>query len=151
MNIRVRLTLWYTTILFLILVIFSAAVYLGLTRNLLSALDIHLQREAGQIIGGVKFENEGSEAADADHEGSFEIEAAYVPEEGVFWRILDTQGRTLIDPGYFDETAVDSVAMQTDRTQFAYAVLPNNTPIRLYTVPFEFENGGAGIVQVAES
>ena len=87
MNIRVRLTFWYTTILFLILVIFSAAVYLGLTRNLLSTLDLHLQREAGQILGGIKFESEGHDATEAGHAGGLEIEAEYIPEEGVYWRI----------------------------------------------------------------
>ena len=58
MNIRVRLTIWYTAILTLILVIFSGAVYLGLSRSMMSTLDSYLKREAAQVIGGLKFEEQ---------------------------------------------------------------------------------------------
>jgi hypothetical protein len=58
MNIRLRLTFWYTAIFLLILVIFSLAVYVGLTRNLMNTVDNHLQREVGEILGNLEFEPE---------------------------------------------------------------------------------------------
>lgn len=159
MNIHLRLTLWYTAILCLILAIFSAAVYIGLTRSLLATLDNQLQREVGEIIGNMKLESKAEgEKADDDREkddskqaGEIEIELKYIPEEGVFWRVLDAQGRPLIDPGYFEGASFDPAVITAGHTQFEYASLANNTPIRLYTAPFVIEQQGAGVVQVAES
>jgi heavy metal sensor kinase len=169
MNIRLRLTLWYTAILFIILLIFSVAVYVGLSRSLFSAIDTHLQREAGQVIGGIKFEFQKTGDDGEDHEqdeeygeegaqihlNGVEIKAEYIPEEGVFWRILDAEARPLIDPGYFDNALFDSTSISTTQAQFDNATLANNIPIRLYSVPFIFEPQGAphgaGIVQVAET
>jgi len=153
MNIRLRLTLWYTVVLFLILAIFSAAVYLGLSRSLFVTLDNHLQREAGQIIGSIEFEEIEEDEDDDDHINSseLEIEATYEPEEGVFWRILDSEGHPIVDPGYFDAALSDPGSISNDHTQLEYAVLAGNIPIRLYTAPFVIEGQGGGIVQVAES
>lgn len=148
MNIRLRLTLWYTAILFFILMLFSLAVYIGLTRSLLVTVDNHLQREVGEILGNIKFE--GSDDDETEEEEP-ELELTYTPEEGVFWRVLDRAGRPLIDPGYFDDASFDSTVLRSGQTQFEYATLASNTPIRLYTAPFIIEGQGQGIVQVAES
>ena len=154
MNIRLRLTLWYTAILFLILLIFSLAVYIGLTRSMLATVDNHLQREVGEILGNLNFE-----AADDDDESSGEdegqagvnLELKYTPEEGVFWRILDAKGRPLVDPGYFEGASFDPALLQAGQAQFEYGTLAGHIPIRLYTVPFIIEQQGDGIIQVAES
>ena len=157
MNIRLRLTLWYTAILFLILVIFSVAVYIGLTRSLLVAADNHLQGEVGEILGNLKLREAGD-----DHENDNEdrtdvsasagqIQLSYTPEEGVYWRILDRQGRPLLDPGYFEGASFQADLATINQPQFEYAVLADLTPIRLYTVPFVLERQGAGVMQVAES
>lgn len=154
MNIRLRLTLWYTAILFLILVIFSVAVYVGLTRSLLTTLDNHLQREVGEILGNLSFEHEGEEEHEHEEEtltGESGLELSYTPEEGVFWRVLDTNGTPLIDPGHFEGASFDQTAITADHTQFEYATLASDLPVRLYTAPFVIEEQGAGVVQVAES
>lgn len=99
MNIRLRLTLWYTAILSAILVIFGIIVYFGLSRSLLATLDNHLQREANQIITQLKFEKDGDHGdhtEDHDNEaaeyvGTFKAELEYTPEPGVFWRVLAPQ------------------------------------------------------------
>jgi hypothetical protein len=160
MNIRLRLTLWYTAILCLILAIFSTAVYIGLTRNLFVILDNHLQREVGAIIGNLKIEHsheEGEEDAEKvgdDHKirsGEADIELSYTPEEGVFWRLMDETGQPFVDPGYFEGASIDPTAITAGQTRFGYATLANGTPIRLYTAPFVIEQQGKGVVQVAES
>ena len=148
MNIRLRLTLWYTAILFLILLVFSLAVYLGLARSLLATVDNHLQREVGEILGNLNFERPHDDDADEQEAG---LELKYTPEEGVFWRILGADGRPLIDPGYFEGASFDPNVLEAGRAQFEYARLASDTPIRLYTAPFIIEEQGAGIVQVAES
>ncbi len=153
MNIRLRLTLWYTAVLTLILVVFSAAVYLGLSQSLFLTLDNQLKREAGQIIGSLKFEGEDSEHDEDEHETEYirQIELSYRPEEGLLWRILDTRGRRLVDPGYLDGVPIDPALAAQDHTRLEYARLANGTPVRLYSVPFIIEGKGAGLLQVGES
>ncbi|MCB0212812.1 MAG: HAMP domain-containing protein [Anaerolineae bacterium] len=155
MNIRLRLTLWYTAILTIILVVFGIIVYFGLSRSLLITLDDHLQREANQIINQLKFEHHT--ASDEHDTEPFEANRAvkaemeYVPESGVFWRILTSTGQPFIDPGYFDNAAIKNSGLDIDQASFQYGVLANNTPIRLYTLPFIIRQQQAGAVQVAES
>lgn len=155
MNIRLRLTLWYTTILTLILLVFGTAVYVGLSRSLIVGLDSHLQREAGQLIGGLKFGSREESDDGEDHEDEDapvnQLELKYRPEEGVLWRVLDDQGRPLIDSGYLAGVSVDPEIIASGYAHFEYTTLANNTPIRLYSVPFKIEGQGAGLVQVAEN
>lgn len=157
MNIRLRLTLWYTGVLTLILVVFSAAVYLGLGQSLFLTLDTHLKREVAQLIGGLKFSGEDDHEEEGDdHEGSARrtrggLELTYWPEEGVLWRILDPQGGLLVDSGRLDGVPIDPGIAALDHTQFDYSTLGDGTPIKLYNVPFIIEGQGAGVVQVAES
>jgi len=154
MNIRLRLTLWYTIILVLILVVFGAAVYIGLSRSLTVTLDNHLQREAGQLIGGMHFETEDEPEDEEEHERevqNIELSLGYRPEEGVLWRVLDDQGRPLIDPGYLEGVAIDPSLVTSDYARFEYTTLADGNPLRLYSVPFVIEGQGAGIVQVGES
>lgn len=170
MNIRLRLTLWYTAILLLILVVFSSIVYLGLTRSLMAALDNHLQREAAQVIGELRFEDVEDEAEEEhEEEGGHEeersetsegeykttqngqrIELSYVPEEGVFWRVFGETGHPLFDPGHFQSASAE-MDLDLNRVHFDYATLADGTPIRLYTAPFVIEPTESGIIQVAES
>lgn len=154
MNIRLRLTLWYATILALILVLFSAAVYVGLSRSLFVTLDNQLQREAAQIIGSLEFENdydEDNHEEDNPKSTASKVKLNYVPEEGIFWHILDVQGSPLLDPGYFQGASFTSNPINASSAQLEYATLADNTPIRLYTVPFVIEGKGAGVLQIAES
>lgn len=152
MNIRLRLTLWYTAILFFILAIFSVVVYVGLTRSLLATVDNHLQREVGEILGNLHFEAEREEDDDERQPGGkSEIELSYRPEEGVFWRILAADGRPLLDPGYFEGAEFEADLTGLNQAHLEYARLADDTPIRLYTVPFSIEHQGSGVLQVAES
>lgn len=154
MNIRWRLTLWYTLILFLILIFFSILVYLGLSYSLFVVIDDHLQREAAQVIGELEFEREdGEEAEEHEEEGDHRagLELAYIPEEGVLWRILDDQGRPLIDPGYFTNASFYPAVHYEDRVSFTNLLLADGTPVRVYTAPFVIEQQGRGIVQIGES
>ncbi|MBE7473484.1 MAG: two-component sensor histidine kinase [Anaerolineae bacterium] len=154
MNIRLRLTLWYTIILVLILVVFGAAVYIGLSRSLIATLDNHLQREAGQLIGGINFETEDEHEDDEEDEQEHrnpQLSLRYRPEEGVLWRVLDDRGRPLIDSGYLDGVAINPNLITSDYARFEYTTLTSGIPLRLYSVPFVIEGRGAGIVQVGES
>ncbi|MCB9098439.1 MAG: HAMP domain-containing protein [Anaerolineales bacterium] len=159
MNIRLRLTLWYTAILSAILVIFGIIVYFGLSRSLLATLDNHLQREANQIITQLKFEKDGDHGdhtEDHDNEaaeyvGTFKAELEYTPEPGVFWRVLAPNGRPLVDPGHFSGSPIDQNPLDLTRPYFAYGLLADNTPVRFLTLPFAIRQQQAGAVQVAES
>ncbi len=144
MNIRLRLTLWYTAIFSLILIIFSLVVGVGLTRSLLNSIDTHLQREVSEILGNLKFGD------DDDHTGgSFQL--GYTPEEGVYWRLLNDQGRPLIDPGQFAGATFNTALVNLKYAQLENATMGDGAAVRLYTAPFIIERQGAGVVQVAES
>lgn len=157
MNIRLRLTLWYTAILSVILAVFGTIVYFGLSRSLLTALDDHLQREANQIISNLKFEDsadyEDDENDEEHHEyaGVVKPEMEYIPEPGVFWRVLSPDGQPFFDPGYLRNSSIANSTLDIDRPHFEYGVLADDTPIRLYTLPFVIRQQQAGAVQVAES
>lgn len=155
MNIRWRLTIWYTAILTLILLVFSGAVYLGVSRSLVATLDNRLQREAGRLMGGLKFEREAEDEEGEDKgEEKGEVpqpELTYRPEEGILWRVLDHRGRPLVDPGYLAGLPVDPALGGSDYVRLENAILPNNIPIRLYSIPFVIEGQGPGVIQVAES
>jgi heavy metal sensor kinase len=142
MNIRLRLTLWYTAIFSIILVIFSMVVYVGLTRSLLNTIDTHLQREVSEILGNLEFEDEA---------GEYDIELGYVPEEGIYWRLFDEQGRVLVDPGYFEDAEYTAQLTNLDYATLENAKLADDTPIRLLTTPFVIQRQGSGLLQVAES
>ena len=158
MNIRLRLTLWYTAIFLLILVIFSLVVYVGLTRNLMNNVDNHLQREVGEILGNLEFEEGEDSHDDEDEHGETKqivagspIQLSYMPEDGVFWRVLDVDGQPIIDNGYFNDAAYTANVANLTQSQLENATLSNGTPIRLYSVPFVIENLMEGVIQVAES
>ncbi|GAB4422410.1 MAG: ATP-binding protein [Anaerolineae bacterium] len=150
MNIRLRLTLWYTAVFSTILVIFSLVVYVGLTRSLLNTVDNHLQREVGEILGNLEFEVADDDEHNVNLNGP-NVELSYIPEEGVYWRVLDEQGRSLIDPGHFVDAVFSANLANRDFATLEYAQLADGTPVRLFTTPFVIEQRGAGLVQVAES
>ena len=54
-SIRVRLTLWYVALLAVILVLFSGALYLSLSRSLRQEMDLTLSTEAERLIAGIEF------------------------------------------------------------------------------------------------
>jgi heavy metal sensor kinase len=149
MKIRLRLTLWYSALLFLILTTFSITVYISLGRSLFVSLDHQLQREAAEVLGNLKFENSDSSDKVTDE---VEIELEYSPGEGIFWRILDTRGNPLVGSGHLEDIAFSHTnSIETGYIQLQNIILADRTPIRLYTVPFAIENEGAGILQIAES
>ncbi len=159
MNIRLRLTLWYTAVFSLILLIFSLAVYAGLSRSLFNTIDNHLQREVSEILGNLKFYTPhlaGGEDDDEEdrHNAAFEqngVSLNYIPEAGIYWRLLNQDGIPLIDPGHFDGAPLGDQPLDLSQTRLQNTTLANGEPVRLYTVPFEIEHQGQGVVQVAES
>ena len=79
-----------------------------------------------------------------------ELEVNHLPEEEFLWLILDREGRPLVDLGQLVDVPIAPEPTGSDFARFEYADLPNQVPIRLYSVPFVIEGEGAGIVQVAE-
>jgi len=156
MNIRLRLTLWYTVILSLILLLFSLVIYFGLERSLIATIDNHLQREAAAVMNNLRFElrhssDDDDDEEEADHDKQRgQLELNYQPEEGVLWRVTDAHGKSLLDHSNFDKFTFESRAITSRRPEFEYAQLADKTPIRLYTVPFIIKEQGETIIQVAE-
>ncbi len=163
MNIRLRLTLWYTAILLLILLIFGVIVYIGLSRNLSASLDSQLQREAKQMVdafnaGEIEESEEGYEDNESSEYGGrkirlngIEFTLNYLPEEGVFWQILDSSGQSTFNTNDFRGATFETTTLNPNRAQLSFGTLANSTPIRAYTLPVTLEGNLLGFVQVAES
>jgi heavy metal sensor kinase len=57
----------------------------------------------------------------------------------------------VFDPGHFAGVPLEAAHIVNGQPRFAYAVLADDTPIRLYTLPFTFRTQETGLLQVAES
>src|SRR5262245_21915683 len=67
-SVRTRLTLWYVAVLALVLIVFSASVYLLLARNLYHRMDESLRSSSESItISLVREQAEGETDAEAAH------------------------------------------------------------------------------------
>jgi heavy metal sensor kinase len=140
-SIRVRLTLWYVALLAIILLVFSALLYLTLSRGLREELDVTLSTEAARLIASMDFENNAPQLGEAPDNLRIGTVAA----------LYDATGRRLLayDPRQPLPALADSLSQAARGQQsFATASLADGTQWRVLTAPV-FENGlQVGILQV---
>ncbi len=140
-SIRVRLTLWYVALLAIILLVFSALLYLTLSRGLREELDVTLSTEAARLISSMDYENNAPQLGEAPDNLRIGTVAA----------LYDATGRRLLayDPRQPLPVLPDSLNQAARGQQsFATASLADGTQWRVLTAPV-FENGlQLGILQV---
>lgn len=151
--IRVRLTLWYVLLLALILVLFSAMLYLILDNGLDRQVDDDLRLSAEQALGAVTQAN--GRLSVQRLEGESEI--APLGERGIFVRIVGLDGQVVESAGPFRTLSLPTEALTSaSRGQplFLKVTAPGDgTLLRLYSVPYQ-ENGSGrvyGAVVVGQS
>jgi heavy metal sensor kinase len=90
-SVRTRLTLWYTGVLALVLIMFSAAVYTQVARKLSARLDAHLRTE----VDGVTrlFVHEKDEQETDQHSAKSALRKSYFPHEATAF--FDAEGSLL--------------------------------------------------------
>jgi heavy metal sensor kinase len=151
MSIRLRLTLWYTTILAVVLIVFGVALYSLLTFTLMNSIDRQLEATATQVRDSTSLWPTYSYI---DKLLAFpQVRVFDLP--GLYIQVYDTRtgevhrSLTLGDASLPISQAIRDVAMsgQTDRR----TVTVGDTRLRLVSSPIANDQQVVGIVQVATS
>jgi len=152
MTLRVRVTLWVTGLLLVIISSFGAFVYVTLKEGLETSIDDSLRLSASQAIASMNVENGGINVRDSLPENDATIN---LRERGLTVRILDPTGGVLQAFGPYRSLPVEAASMAAAREgQPGFASLIDPTEgdsVRMYTAPI-LENGRLiGVVQVAQT
>lgn len=180
-GIRVQLTLWYTVVFALLILLFSLIFYTTLQVFLASSVDSALQLRAQQIAGGVSSEGskiviqditgelpgldttatpgvQSSSIAGTNRSGSVN---GTVPQNmqsdvnvGILVRILDVKGQTTyISPAFHDLTlpAVSFTQPLHGVSWLGTITAHNGQEVRLHSVALTDNGTVFGILQVGES
>jgi heavy metal sensor kinase len=146
-SIRFRLTVWYAGLVAGLLVLFGAAVYIGLSEYLRSMLTESLTKEAQQI-GETLLVN-------VDLSGEIyvtdEIEEHFAPEiNGLFIRVTRADGTSLYESGAsrdgsFDPRNIKSRAEKTGTSRIE--ALPDGTKLMISAVPSTSREGESFVIE----
>lgn len=140
-TLRVRLTAWYILLLGLILLLFSAYLYVQFQRNLLAQLDAALEIAASQALGNVY--DEGDTATFQNTE-SFRDMSSRLSETGFAVRLISPDG-SVVD-GFGDFRALPPWSGNV-----AYTTLEWNDVLwRLHAQPIAAEGRSLGWIQVGQ-
>jgi heavy metal sensor kinase len=88
-HIRVRLTLWYVLLMFLVLVIVGSALYFTLQASLLREVDASLRNTSSQVIANMDTEDNTLSVQNSEESTNILTELAV---QGYAIRLLDSQG-----------------------------------------------------------
>ncbi|MFQ5576586.1 MAG: sensor histidine kinase [Anaerolineae bacterium] len=150
MSIRVRLTLWYVSLLGIVLIIFSAAFYNILRYSLTTEIDRALQDRARQVAAGIQAQND---PLDILRSGRIALPQLDVfSTRSIFIQISNAKGEALrASPnlgGYrlpVDDQILNDVIQKRWNLK---TVQIGSIDMRLYSVPLTVGNTVIGIVQV---
>lgn len=143
-TIRVRLTLWYVMLLAIILVTFSAFLYLTLAHNLDTELDRSLGAEAQRIIASIDLQD-GQPSLNGEFDPqSTGIVVALYSRTGT--RLMDTNAR----PAFLRATAALAQRIPSEPT-LVTVQLTDGTRWRVLTMPVTEDGQVAGVLQVGRS
>lgn len=152
-SIRFRLTVWYASLLVGLLLLFCAAVYLGLERYLRRTLEQSLVSQAQQI-GETLLVNVGVSGEDYVVD---EIKEHHAPElNNRFIRVTRGNGSVLYASGQPKNESFDSSKLPTFNpgTQSSLTRLvksPDGGELLIHSVPFVADNGSQVLIEVGAS
>jgi two-component system, OmpR family, sensor kinase len=151
-TIRVRLTLWYVLLLSIILVGFSAVLYLLLDSGLDNQVDNDLRAAAEQVRGAIALRN--GQLVVQSTEG--ESELTPLGERGVLARVLAPDGTVIESVGPYSTLPVPQASLALAATGqgqpfFDQEDTAGGTPVRLYTLPYEQNGTIYGFIEVGQS
>lgn len=151
MPIRLKLSLFYSGVLLLVISLFCTYIYLFFTHREMNQIDIHLQERAQEI-------HQSIEIVDIF---PFPLRRLVLPDIDVFSspelfvQIVDPKGQVLSRSGSLGEYSlpISTEALQhiVQGTSFFETKNVQGTQIRLYYLPLVSEKQFLGVLQVAES
>ena len=146
-SVRLRLTLWYTLLLAIILAAFSAGVYLTLRHNLYANLDDSIENRANVLLSIMRYEEGQPTLA-----GRVSSED---PNEGErFVRVFSDSGGVTFDNSAaaggvpIDQRAVESALKGKSSTR---SVSLADEGLRVRTLPIERDGRISGVLEVGQS
>ena len=157
MSIRLRLTLWYVSLLAVILIIFSGALYSVLAFSLYNEVDRTLETRAGEVQRGV----DAALQVQSDirlllMRGRFVLPSANVfATPGTYVQIMTPDGTVVSSSENLgtQTLSVDSSAL--NRVNEGDSVFSNSVvssvPLRTYTAPLMARDQIVGVIMVAQS
>src|SRR6266446_5077565 len=159
LGIRARLTLWYTTIFALLILLSGIILYTTLQTTLASGTDAALQLRTQQIAGGISSENGKITIQDVTGElpgldSSAAREGRSDVNFGTLVRILDVKGRPFYTSPAFRTLAVPSISITQPLHGLPWwgtVYAQNGQAVRLYSVVLTDSGIIFGVLQVGES
>ena len=138
--IRIRLSLWYTLLTALVLVIFSFALYIGLKRQLSTTLDQDLRNQAALASTSITYAG-GLPILDPSYQNQLTDVVMLWVVQFESQRIVKVRGQTLgIEPLLADDISRAAVGLSTYRT----IRTSDHQRLRIITVPVLDQNGAYG-------
>ncbi len=147
-SIRVRLSLWYSGVLGLLLVTFSVATYLGLERYLTSVLRQSVISQAREVVPLFSHLDNKDEQREI-----VELRAHYAPEaNNRFLRVRRDTGSVIYVSGVpkdqsFDPAEIPSTQPPLAQESTQDVFLSGGTRLLLYAIPFETRDGRRLIIE----
>jgi len=151
MSIRIRLTIWYVSLLGSVLVMFGVAFFGVLKYSLTKEIDRSLQERAEQVVIGIGAQND---TLDILRSGMINLpELDVFSSRSVYIQIANAQGIvTKRSPNLMGHNLPmsEDVLSILKTKQPSYSTIPVGTlDMRLYSVPLVFGSNVVGMVQVA--
>ncbi len=152
MSIRIRLTLWYVSLLGIVLILFSAAFFGVLKYSLTTEVDRTLQERAQQVALGIQAQNSLNSILSAG--GVTLPELDVFSSRSIFIQIRDARGQVI-------KKSSNLLDFTLPLNQVVFASIQQGQPhlktfhigdveLRLYSVPIRFGNKLIGMVQVGK-
>jgi len=146
LTLRARLTLWYTSVLTGVLIVFGTTVYILLSASLYRQVEDTLQRTADDILRASQFQIAGIPVS------ALQLELDLTAN--IFVQVYDGEGNLLQQTMNFalEESPFDETTLGADVPQFSSVVI-DGTRFRVLTVPvIRGENDEVAVfLQLAES
>lgn len=152
MSIRLRLTLWYTTILATVIVIFGAALYYLLTFTLLSGIDEQLEANATRVADAARITLSPFLLERVIEVPDLDVFAT----PGVYIQVVAVDSRQVVDRSDNLGEAALPVDQENIQTMIEGRALVETRTVgaqslRIFSLPLSFEGRVEGVVQVATS
>ena len=177
-GIRPQLTLWYTTIFAVLLLLFGALYYFQLQRSLLDNFDASLQVRATQIAAGITFDNGAITVQDLTGElpglpaGSSSFQTGQTGSEsdgttgtqatgnsgansevayGSLVRITDAHGGTVyVSTGFKALNQPPTMSLTSAHATISTIHAPSGQLVRIYSLPLTDNNRPYALLQVGQ-
>jgi signal transduction histidine kinase len=151
MPVRIRLTLWYTFLLGIILITFSVLLYLVLKFSLYAQVDRNLEDRAQQIGAGI----EGRTVVDLETGEVFLPELAIFSSPSIFIQVIRIDGSLVSTTGNLrtSQFPLDQEILDANRRgePIFKTLTVEGDPVRIYSTPIIVGRHAVGAVQVGQS